>query len=200
MIMLMQPESGQYDFIMNTDHKPKKPLVPSGNSKQSRIIIVVVAAFVLIIAVIVVFSLISSAGNAGKDELIKAAQQQSEILRISKLGTDRARGTSAKNLATTTSLSLQSDQTTLLASLKSHGIKLSSKDLALGKNAKTDTILTTAEQSNKFDEVFTQTIQAELVTYQKTLKAAYDKADSNKLKQTLSDEFNHASLLATAKQ
>jgi hypothetical protein len=203
MIMLMhqdQPQHNPYQFIVDTDHTKKKPLVPSGNSKQSRIFIVLGGVLILIIIGSIVAALISNAANAGKADLLKVAQTQAELVRVSELGMTRAKGASAKNLATTVNLSLQSDQAALVASLKSTGVKVSTKELALGKNPKTDVALTAAEQANKFDEVFTETIQTQLVAYQRLLKDAYDKADSEKLKQTLSDQFNTADLLATAKQ
>ncbi len=195
-----QPQHNPYQFIVDTEHNKKKPLVPRGNSKQSRIFIVVGGVLVLLVIGIIVSMLISNAANAGKADLIKVAQQQAELVRVSELGVTRAQSSSAKNLATTVNLTLQSDQSTLVASLKSAGVKVSTKELALGKNPKTDTALTAAEQANKFDEVFIETIQTQLVTYQKSLKTAYDKADSKKLKQTLSDQFNAAGLLASAKQ
>lgn len=198
--MLMQPQSNEYDFIMNTDHKPKKKVVlPSGNSKQSRILIVVGGVSLLLIGIVVIMSFISSAGNAGKTELLKAAQQQAEIVRISEIGIDRAKGSTAKNLATTTSFSMQSDQATLTASLSGQGVKVNAKELAASKNQKTDAILTAAEQSNKFDEVFITTLHTELASYQQTLKSAYDKTSSKKLKATLTEQFEHAELLATVK-
>lgn len=196
----MQPQTNDYDFIMNAGQKPKKKIVlPSGNSKQSRILIVVGGVSVLLIAVVFVMSLISSAGNATKAELLKAVQQQAEIVRISTLGIERAKGSTAKNLATTTNLSIMSDQAILTSSLAGQGVKVNPKELAAGKNQKTDAALTAAEQSNKFDEVFVQTLQTELAAYQQTLKSAYDKTSNEKLKSTLSQQFEHAGLLATVK-
>lgn len=161
--------------------------------------IVLGGVLVLIIIGFVVSALISSAANAGKADLLKAAQKQTELIRISKIGTDRASGSGARNLAQTVNLSLQSDQAALLASMKRAGIKVSTKQLVLGKNVKTDAALTSAEQSNKFDEVFTTTIQAQLVDYQKSLKVAFDSNSDKKLQQTLSAQFESADVLATAK-
>lgn len=189
-----------YQFIVDADHTKKRRGAGLGNSKQGRIFIVLGGVLALIILAIVVSMIISSAGNAGKAELVSAAQKQAELIRVSKIGLDRAKGSSAKNLATSVNLALISDQNTMNTTLKSAGIKLSPKDIALGKNQKTDATLTSAEQSNKFDEVFITTIQAQLVSYQKTLKAAYDQTDSQKLKQSLATQFNTAGLLATAKQ
>jgi len=198
--MVMAEHHPDYDFIMNPAQAPKKSIIPAGNSMKQRLIIVAAGAVLLLIAAIVVIALISSAGKAGQADLVKAAQQQAEIIRVSKLGLDRARGSSAKNLATTTNLSMQSDQTALLAALKTQGVKVSNEELAAGKDTKTDTALITAEQSNRFDEAFTEAIQAQLVAYQKTLKTAYDSASSTKLKDALALQFEHAGLLATAKQ
>lgn len=199
MIMLTMEQQNPYQFIVDTDHTKKKPLIPAGSSKQTRILVVLAGLFVLLIFGYVIMTLLSSASNAGKAEVLKVAQQQTEIIRISKIGLDRAQSTATKNLAMTTNLSLQSDQATLVSAAKASGATIATSELVLGKNAKTDTVLTTAEQSNKFDEVFTKTLQAQLTEYQKSLKIAYDKADNKKLKQTLSDQFTSAGLLATAK-
>jgi flagellar basal body-associated protein FliL len=189
-----------YDFILNADQKPtKKPRLPSGNSKQSRILIVVIGAVALLIIAVIAMVFISNAGSAGKADLLKAAEQQAELIRISQLGVERAKGTTAKNLATTASFSLQSDQAILRSALSKNGITLSDKQLLAGKNEKTDAVLTSAEQSNKFDEVFIQTMQTQLKAYQQTLKSAYDSTGSKSLKTTLSTQFEHADLLASVK-
>lgn len=198
----MQSQPTEYDFIMNPgSNKPgKRPLLPAGNSMKQRIMVVAGGAIILLIIVFVVIALFSSAGNAGKAELTKAAQQQAEIIRISKLGIDKAHASPAKNLATTTNVSMQSDQVILLAALKKQGIKLSPAELAGGKNAKTDATLTAAEQANRFDESFIQTTQTLLAEYQKALKTAFDSSSDAALKEVLSTQFENAGLLATAKQ
>lgn len=198
--MLMQEQSNPYQFIVDTDHTKKKLRGPAGNSKKSRILIVLGGLLALVIIAMIVMAVISRATSAGNAELVKAAQKQTELVRVSKIGLDRATGTSAKNLATSVNITLQSDQIAMSSTLKAAGAQASPAELALGKNAKTDTALTNAEQSNKFDEVFITTIQAQLVEYQKLLKAAHDKSDSKKVKQSLATQFESAGLLATAKQ
>ena len=192
--MVMQPQENPYQFITDASNKPKGSLLPGGNSKQGRIIVAVVGLVILLIVGFVVMSLISSSGNSGKEDLLKAAQQQTELIRVSKLGIDKARDSSARNLAINTNLSLQSDQATLLSLSK-----VSPKQLGLTRSTKTDIALTTAEQSNKFDEVFTQTIQTSLAQYQATLKSAYDHSSGKKLKTALNDMYAHAGLLIPKK-
>lgn len=193
-------EHNPYQFIVDASHQKKSPVPNFGASKQSRLFIVLGGALVLLILGIIFASFLSNASKAGQDEILKATQQQTELVRISEIGLKLAKGSSAKNLATSVSVSLKSDQATLLATLKSNDIKVSDKQLALGKNSKTDALLTSAEQSNKFDEVFIQTIQTQLVDYQKTLKSAFDKSDSKKVQDALDTQYKTAGLLATARQ
>lgn len=195
MAMEMQPQNNPYDFIVNTNHKPKRPLLPGGNSKQARIFVVFGGVLVLIIVGAIVMSLITAASSTGHKTLVEAAQQQTEIIRVSKIGVAKARDPVTLNLAVTTNLSLQSDQAALLKQ-----VKVTPKELALGRSTKTDIALTTAEQSNQFDQVFTKTIQSQLATYRSTLKKAYDSSSSKKLKATLADEYTHAGLLVSSKQ
>lgn len=188
----MQPQTPY--FMQHPGKAPKAPL-----SKKGRILLVAGGATVLLIVALVLMAIINSAGSAGRENLITAAQQQAELIRISKLGQDRARDTAAKNLAVTVNLSLQSDQTALLAELKKQGVKMDAKKLALGKKASTDTLLTNAEQSNKFDDVFIQTMQAQLKQYQQTLNTAYGSTDKAKLQTLLKQQYVNAQLLASSK-
>lgn len=192
-------DQNPYQFIVDSNHK-KSSLPTIGNSKQSRLFIVLGGVLILLILGIIIASVLAGASKSGQEEILKATQKQTELIRISEIGLKLAKGSSAKNLATSINLSLKSDQATLLASLKSNGIKVSAKELGLAKNQKTDTLLTSAEQSNKFDDVFIQTIQAQLVDYQKTLKTAYEKTDSKKVRATLQTQYKTAGLLATARQ
>lgn len=189
-----------YDFIVNPDSKPSKPLLPGGDSMKGRIIIVVGGLIAFIIVALIAITLLSSGGKENRAQLVKLAQAQAEIVRVSTLGTERARSSASQNLAITTSLTLQSDSAQLLAALDKQGIKISKKDLAAGKDAKTDAALTAAEQSNQFDTIFIQTIQAMLVTYQKDMQAAYEASKSKNLKAVLEQQFSNAAILAERQQ
>lgn len=181
--------------MQNPTNGAKAPL-----SKKGRILLVVGGGTALLIIILVFMAILSSAGSAGKQTLLTAAQQQAELIRVSKLGQERARNTTAKNLAMTVSLSLQTDQSALLAELKKQGVKADAKSLALGKKAATDTLLTDAEQANKFDAVFIQTLQLQLKQYQQTLNTAHQGTDKKKLKALLKQQYVNAKLLANAKQ
>jgi hypothetical protein len=187
-------EPGQYDFILNPQQAPKKSLLPSG--KQGRIMVVAGGAAVLLIIALLLGSILSSAGKENVENLVIAAKQQNELIRVAEIGSSKARGQAAKNIAITTKLSLQSQQAAMLDALKTQGRKLTPKDLAASQNPKTDQLLTQAEQSNKFDEVFIDTMQTSLTNYQKAVQKAYDGATSRKLKAALADQYKSANTLA----
>lgn len=143
-----------------------------------------------------IVSLFFSSNKSGTESLVAAAQQQTELIRIADIGTQKARTTAGRNIAITTKLSLESEKAPLLAAIKQQGRNISGKELSAGKKLTTDKLLTNADQSNRFDEVFIEKIQADLVIYQKALKTAYDQATDKKAKQALSDQYKKASILA----
>lgn len=207
--MLMQPQnvapspapppvmpSGnkQYDFILNPNQNSKKFLLP-GNSKKARIIIVAAVAIALLFVGIVIAGLINKAGQADTEALVKAAKQQQELIRVADIGIDKARSQAAKNLAVTTKLSLESQQTEMQAAIKTAGLN-PKKVLVSSADAKTDQALTTAEQNNRFDEEFLKIMTTSLTDYQKSVKAAYDGATSKKLKAALTLQYKSANTLA----
>lgn len=183
-----------YDFIFNPDQQQKKKL-PIPGSKKGRIITVAVIAAVLVMAGSIVAGIISNAGKADTEALVTAARQQQELIRISKLGIEKAKTGEAKNIAVTTLLALESEQDDMQAAIKTAG--LNPKKVLVGSaDTKTTQALTAAEQNNRFDEEFLKVMTASLTAYQKSVKAAYDGATSTKLKAALSAQYKSANTLA----
>lgn len=180
---------------MNNGQPAKKSLLPGGGSKQGRIIIVVVSAMVVIMVIIIVIGLINNAGKADTSALVTAAKQQQELIRVAKIGSEKAKAQAAKNIAITTQLALESEQAEMKAAIEAAGLK-ANKVLVGSVNAKTDQALTAAEQNNRFDEEFLSIMTKSLTDYQRAVKAAYDNATSKKLKDALSTQFTSANTLA----
>lgn len=183
---------GQYDFIFN-NQQPKKNMLPGKNPKMTRILLVAGGSIILVLLAIMVFSLLFSGGGSTA-ELTNIAKQQNELIRIAEIGDKKARGSDAQNLAATTKLSLKSDQTALLASMGRQ--KPLAKVLAQGQKSQTDQLLTQAEQSNRFDEAFIQTLQSQLSDYRQSVKDAYEGTSDAKTKQLLAAQYKHAVTLA----
>jgi len=187
----------QYDFIMGDQPKPKKPLIPmpsGGSSKTQRLIFVGIGVLVLLIIVIVFASLLSSKSKSGTENLVTVAAQQTEIVRVAKLGTTKAGSSAAKNLALTTQLTVNSQKNGVVKYLLSNKRKVNNKELSATKDIKTDTSLANAETNGRFDDTFVQIIRDLLAKYQASLKTAYS-ASGPKGKALLDQDYKDVSVL-----
>jgi hypothetical protein len=190
----MPKQQNPYEFIMSSGAAPKKSWLPTPANKTQRIIFVAAGGFILLLLIVVGFSVISGGNNGDTDRLLKLAQQHAEIVRVAEIGTEKARSPQARNLAATTKLTLQSSQGDLLDVVNKF-TKVGSKELAAGKNQDTDKALETAEQSNRFDEAFIETMNKSLSSYSSELKAVYDASSSEDNKRVYSEIFNQVTTL-----
>lgn len=193
----MDAQPNPYAFITDPKKLPKKGLLPSGGSQKSRLMVVLGGVFGLIILGVIIFTVISSIGGAEKQEWLTLAQKQQELIRLSDIGMDKAQNRETKNLAVTTKLSLMSSQADINKLAKAKGADVTTKSLALGKDASVDKTLTTATQTNQFDTVFSQLMKKELIEYQALLKKLYDGTENKKTKSGLSSAYTSAGILAT---
>lgn len=190
--MLMESEQPPYDFIMNSGASPQKQgILPSGASKKQRILIMAGIGAVLLIIFGMIFSLLFGGENPNTAASLKMAQQHTEALRIADIGTKKARGSEARNLAATAKLSLQSTEDKIVA-IASKERKLKPAELAGAKSTKTDDLLTRAEQNNLFDEAFIETLRGQIRTYLAQIRVVHQGSSSKNDKKTL-DEV-HAQL------
>lgn len=153
---------------------------------KKRLIIIVGGAIGLILIFALAFTFLSGNGETTAKQTLKMAQQHTELIRIAEMGAKQSVAQDTKNTATTVKLVLQSSQSQITA-IASRGQKVSSAQLSGSKNTKTDTLLETAKQNNRFDEAFLETLYAQLKTYQKSLKSTASLLSSAKDKQTLND-------------
>lgn len=163
-----QPEQSPYDFIMNPGTPPKKsplalkvdPGSPKGFLFKIGLIVGGVVIF-MIIAAVIVNMLTGDKTNTA--DITSLAQTQAEIVRVSgKANSGTVTNQSLRNFATNTTLTMTSQQTKTIALLQTKGVKLSTKKLALKKNADIDTQLQAATASNSFDSVFAQIMSKQL--------------------------------------
>lgn len=171
--------SNPYSFITDPGKPVKKKLLPSGGTKQGRIMIVVGGILGLAVIAVIVIAVINSLGNAQKQEWLTLAQQQQELIRISDIGSTKAKDRETKNIATTTRLSLTSSQPFINTLAKRNGAVFTSKTLTTGKDSRVDAQLTTAEQTNRFDSVFLQVLNQKLLAYEKQLNKLEQGASGN---------------------
>lgn len=200
--MQQMPQSNPYEFITNPaqQQKPKLSLPGGKNDKLMRVVVILVGIVILISLIMFGMNLLGSSKQKNINQLVTVAQKQTELIRITEIGIKKAKTKEAKDLAMTTKLTLISQQSVLSDAVKKAGSKLDSKVLVLGKDSKTDQLLTQAEQSNNFDEVFLEKLKSELTEYAQSVKNAYDTTTSTKTKEALEIQFNNAVILSDFKK
>lgn len=179
-----------YDFIMNSGASPqKKGLLPSGMSKKQRILIVVGAGLGLLMIFGIVFNLLFNRPDPALGASLKMAQKHVEVLRVADIGVKKAKSSNTRNLASTAKLSLQSSEDKIVA-IASKGRKITPAQLNAAKDLKTDEELTTADQNNRFDEAFTETIHTQIRAYLTQLRTVYQVSKSKEDKKILDEVHN----------
>lgn len=187
-----------YDFITASGKNIKPPKQGMSNQMQ-RIIFVLVGAIFLVIVGMVVSSVLSSSGKEGLQNIVDISAKQTEILRISDQGSQKARANTAKNLAATTSISLKTSQTEINKLLAAKGIKkLTTAQAASAKSKADDEALTLADQNNSYDSTFIEIMLKDMRKYQTSLKKAYDASSSAGEKKILDQQFQNITLIIEA--
>lgn len=194
----MPPEQSNhpsnYDFIMNPEKPKRRSLFPIGGSSKQRLLMLVAGILALLIILVLFFSMFLG-GQNNSDKLLSLAQEQTEVIRVSDIGVNKARESKAKNLAAATKLAVQTDHNATVERLKKLGKKAEAKTLSATKNTQTDQKLDTAAINSKFDETFVQTLQEMLVKYRTNVKSLYDSTGSSTEKQFLASSYDSTSLL-----
>lgn len=186
-----QPVTGTpYDFIMSSNQKPPKSAFSLGNNGLLKLALAGVALVIIIFAILLI-----SQGGSTTPQTIAVAQQQAEISRVAGLYTDDIQDQDTKNFVLNTQLSLSSAEAEYLTYLGSRDIKVDGKDIALGKNAKTDSTLEAASGSGTLDSTLRSTLQTMLESYQTTLRGAYQTSQSQTTRTLLQEYYDQADLL-----
>jgi hypothetical protein len=184
-----------YHFILN----PEQPKRSSSFGKPTGLLFIVGAVAVVVVLFVVILS-IAKGGGSSNQPYITVAQDQAEISRVAGLDVEQVQSASVKNFATTAQLTMASDSSSFVTYLAKHGVKVSKKQLAAGKQATTDAQLTSAISSNTLDATLRSTLQNELKQYQTDLAKAYNGTTSNSTRAELKKLNSNAELLLTQSQ
>lgn len=190
------PSGNNYDFIMNPERPPKKPIVPQiggASSFSKKIIFIVGGAFILIILMWIIGGMLGG-GGTNTAELTKLVQRQQEVARVSAEGATSSSAT-IRNAAANTTLSVTSQQQQWIAFLAREGIELKQEQLKLLESAKTDTTLTTARSNNTFDTAFLNIMRTSLTDYAAAVQTDYTNATSERERTLLSKHYEQVQLL-----
>lgn len=165
----------------------------TGGNFGSQIGLIIGGAVLLMIIVGVVLSFIPSSLNT--QDLTTLAEAQNGLLTMCADGTANAKQQPNMNFAQNCFLVLSTDQQDLKTYTADHGLKLSSKTLALGVNPQTTAALKASLASSTYDATFTPAAQNQLNLYMSRLKSTFKDAKSSTQKQLLSSAYTNAQLL-----
>lgn len=190
-----QPQSSgdNYDFIMNQNPGNKSPLFAPENTKM-RIAIFGVGIILLIILMIVFFSFLNAAGSKQKDNLLKVAQTQAEIIRVIKLGEKNISTSDLKDKTLTLQAVIATSQQEVIAALAARGEKANPKDLAKTQNPQTDAELENALAQARHDEAFNKILLNLLEQYSSQLNNIYNEGNASE-KELATDAYNQIDLI-----
>jgi hypothetical protein len=197
-----QPPPSHYDFIINPSGPAKSSKINlpiGGNSLVKRLLLSLLGLSALLIIFVVVKGLFVTS-SIDLPSLLTVAEQQQELIHITTSATNNASQhgsltTTDQNFTTTAQLAIGSQQSQLVAYLKTNGHKLTAKQLNLKVSTSIDTELTAALAASTFDQTYDQVVQQQLIIYEKDISQAYALNTGAKGRTLLKADFTGAKLL-----
>lgn len=203
-IVLMQPNNPQtpvgpsdpFAFINNSAPLGQKPSPFAPSTTKGRIILVGSLLGVLLLVFVIVMSFLNNASQEKAKKYLELGQKQTEIIRLSAIGEQKAKSLETRSYASTVKLSMTSSQSSVNKVITANGVnaKQLSKELTKSKNPKSDAILDEAEKNSRFDETFKELLASEITKYQQQINSVAS-GSTAKEKQILQDAFTQASTL-----
>jgi beta-lactamase superfamily II metal-dependent hydrolase len=184
-MVLMQPDNDNpYEFIFGQG-KQQRPPRYQPRSNANKILLSVGFVTGVIIVLVIGFSVITSIGKAGNDDLITVRAEQTELTRVLELGLKNVTDITTKNTLASLQLSVDSDSASVGSLLNKRGVKIDKVVLASKKDADTDKALETALQNGSHDSVLIKTINSLAESYYSSLKTAKQDVESTTEKELL---------------
>lgn len=194
-----QPYNNPYDFIVNPEKPQRRPALNLNGSNMAMRIGLIAGLLVVIMIVIVVVSSLFSSSGSNVVNMTSVAQDQVELIRVTTEATqDQSNDisqTTTRYFADNCLLSVSSEHQQLMSFLTSHGVKLSTAQLALKQSSRTDAALQAAAASSTYDTAFLTAMQGDMGMYVSDIKVAYKASTNPQEKQLLSTEYKDAALL-----
>lgn len=184
----------KYDFIMADQKKSKKPnlSLPNDGSKKQKIIVFFGLIGILLVFFIILFA-VASRGGENKTMFLGLLRQQAELARVAGLGaSEPSVDQSLQNISANVQLVVASDSQQLQQTLAAKKITFKPKDIAKSVNAETDTSLAEAKAAANFTSIYVSILNTQLTDYEDSLQDAYNKTGSKSIKETLTNNYDHA--------
>jgi hypothetical protein len=155
----LSPAGQQYGAI------PRASINFGGNKRFGLIL----GGAAAVIVILIIAAALMPKGGAGTS-WFSVAQEQQEVVRICGKG-NTAYYQATRNFAVTCTISVSTDQLSLLNYMKQNKMSFKTKELGLKANAETDAKLKQATSSSSFDDSFRKVMVDQLNTYDQALTA-----------------------------
>lgn len=175
--MDQQTPKPDYDFITQAGEQQTGLLLNA--SKKTRIMVVLGGIGLLLIIGLIFAAIIFGGRTDLPQELLRVAQRQQEIIRVSEIGEESARSRDTSVLATTTRYSITSSQQPIVNRIRSLGLQAPASILGAAENDTTTEELEQANQANRFDEAFRANMAEQLDVYEQTIRTAGEHASGS---------------------
>lgn len=191
------PSPSDYEFILSPQKQSRGVRLGRAGGGGNNKLVWIVGGLVAALIIVGLISLFSRGGGDNNiDLMVKAAQEQTEIVRVANLVTTQNSASQATdNLAMNVSLTVNSDLTQLKQYMSKNGHALKDKQLLLGKAATTDSQLAAAATSGSYDDAYNQVLKGQLTAYQTTLGEAYKATAGPNGQKILSNAYDNVQLL-----
>jgi hypothetical protein len=167
--------SNPYDFIMNPQKPPRRPLFFTRGSMAQKIAFILGGFILLIVLISIASSFLNSASNAQNDKLLNLVRTESEIVRVADTASSKLTDKDLLFKSASTRLSVESTKQQIIAVLEARGKKFKEKDIIF-ENPENDAVLSEGEQNGRYDQTYKQLLETLLADYQKLLEDAYSSA------------------------
>lgn len=191
------PTPNPYDFL-NAPSGPKRTLFGTGGPKN-KVLISVVFVLVVLLLVVVGFSFITSLGKKDYSAYNTLLKTQYELVRITELGTNKARTAEVRQFAATVQYATITEREAVVTLLTKAEQEVLVKQLAQAKDAANDKALATAEQANRYDEEVLKIMNSLLTSYYKQIKEIAPSASTKSEKALVTQLQANAKVVSDAR-
>ena len=192
------PTPNPYDFL-NAPTGPKRTLFGSGGPKN-KVLVSVVFVLVVLLLVVVGFSFITSLGKKDYSAYNTLLKTQYELVRITELGTNKARTAEVRQFAATVQYATITERDAVVTLLTNAEQEVLVKQLAQNKDAANDKALAAAEQANRYDEEVLKIMNTLLSGYYKQIKDIAPSASTKSEKALVTQLQTNAKVVSDSRQ
>ena len=177
----MQPEEQKekdihaYDFILDTPEPVEPPLSSRINKRKLTVVLIIISLLLAVFSAVFLTALSrlnKEANETQRAKLTEIAQQQTEISRITELGSERAERSKTRNRLEAIGNNMETSREKILKTVEARGALPTEEELAVKEDIGVTEQLDKADTYQNYDETLDKILDQKLLEYQRLLLAA----------------------------